>query len=282
MKISPRATSLVLTAASLIAISACGGSGSSSSASPRTKNAALVSPNYGDIHTPPTAAKATTTTLAICGTAETSAQKASAIIEAQLVSEGIAQVVAQSASSAAAGSVERVGLLAKNNCLPAPTTTPTTLPATTTSAPSTATTKVCTTLEKKIQINGCSLPPRVWIKETTTTLAICNTAQTSAQKVSAIIEAQLVSEGIAQVVAQSAASAAAASVEQAGLLAKNNCITAPTTTSTSLVLTTTAPTTSATTISPIATTAPSTTEFKGPNFTKPTTCSQINRKLGKC
>jgi len=269
MKISPRATTLVLTAASLIAISACGGSGSSSTASPRTKNAALVSPNYGDIHTPPTAAKATTTTLAICGTAETSAQKASAIIEAQLVSEGIAQVVAQSASSAAAGSVERVGLLAKNNCLPAPTTTPTTLPVTTTSAPSTATTKVCTTLEKKIQINGCSLPPRVWIKETTTTLAICDTAQTSAQKVSAIIEAQLVSEGIAQVVAQSASSAATGSIERAGLLAKNNCVPAST---------------MATTISPVmtaATTAPSTTEFNGPNFTKPTTC-RILIKIGHC
>ena len=124
---------------------------------------------------------------------------------------------------------------------------------------------------------------------TTTTLPICDAAQTSAQKASAIIEAQLVSEGIAQVVAQSTASAAAASVDRAGLLAKNNCIptptTAPATTSTSLVLTTTAPTTSATTISyvtTVATTAPSTTEFKGPNFTKPTTCSQINRKLGKC
>jgi len=143
MKISPRATTLVLTAASLIAISACGGSGSSSTASPRTKNAALVSPNYGDIHTPPTAAKATTTTLAICGTAETSAQKASAIIEAQLVSEGIAQVVAQSASSAATGSIERAGLLAKNNCVPASTMATTISPVTTaaTTAPSTTESK---------------------------------------------------------------------------------------------------------------------------------------------
>jgi len=132
-------------------------------------------------------------------------------------------------------------------------------------------------------------PPPTPVKATTTTLPICGAAQTSVQKASAIIEAQLVSEGIAQVVAQSAASAAAASVEQAGLLAKNSCIptptTAPATTSTSLVLTTAAPTTTATTISSVttaATTAPSTTEFKGPNFTKPTTCSQINRKLGKC
>jgi len=128
-------------------------------------------------------------------------------------------------------------------------------------------------------------PPPTPVKATTTTLPICGAAQTSAQKASAIIEAQLVSEGIAQVVAQSAASAAAASVEQAGLLVKSNCIPSPTTTSTSLVLTTAAPTTTATTISSVttaATTAPSTTEFKGPNFTKPTTCSQINRKLGKC
>ena len=124
--------------------------------------------------------------------------------------------------------------------------------------------------------------PPTAAKATTTTLPICGATQTSAQKASAIIEAQLVSEGIAQVVAQSAASAAAASVEQAGLLAKNNCITAPTTTSTSLVLTTIAPATSATTISPIATTAPSTTVYNGPNFTKPTTCSQLNRKLRKC
>ena len=128
----------------LLSISACGSSDSNSGATPRTKNAAIQDANVvfqdadgnlvdanGNLVmvTPTKPTKPTTTTVGpkvttttVCVVGPTNAQNATAIIEAQLISEGIATATAQSAAAAAARNIERAGLLTKDNCVPSSTT----------------------------------------------------------------------------------------------------------------------------------------------------------------
>ena len=111
----------------LLAISACGSSDSNSGATPRTKNAAIQDANGNWVQVTPTKLTTTTvgpkvTTTTVCVVGPTNAQNATAIIEAQLISEGIATATAQSAAAAAAGNIERAGLLTKDNCVPSSTT----------------------------------------------------------------------------------------------------------------------------------------------------------------
>jgi len=134
----------------LLAISACGSSDSNSGATPRTKNAAIQDANGNWVQVTPTI-KVTTTTVCVLET--TNAKSATAIIEAQLISEGIATATAQSAAAAAAGNIERAGLLTKDNCAPSVTTlAPTTLAPKATLAPKTTTPVPA----------GCN--PALWVK----------------------------------------------------------------------------------------------------------------------
>ena len=168
----------------LLAISACGSSDSNSGATPRTKNAAIQDANvlFQDANgnlvdangnlvdangnlvmvtptkpTKPTVGPKVTTTT-VCVVEKTNAQSATAIIEAQLISEGIATATAQSAAAAAAGNIERAGLLTKDNCAPSLTTLPPTTLAPTTLAPKATLAPKTTTPVPA----GCN--PALWVK----------------------------------------------------------------------------------------------------------------------
>jgi hypothetical protein len=162
MKISPRATALAYTTVALLAISACGSSDSNSGATPRTKNAAIQDANGNWVQVTPTKLTTTTvgakvTTTTVCVVELTNAQSATAIIEAQLISEGIATATAQSAAAAAAGNIERAGLLTKDNCAPSVTTLPPTLAPTTLAPKATLAPKTTTPVPA-----GCN--PALWLK----------------------------------------------------------------------------------------------------------------------